>query len=136
MSKAQRKPRCAPSLRMVRLIGPTGIEAKISAQTKPASTASKTGCVSAMSIRRSRFVVVLFDFPAPRARNMRADEAVKQIGGEENRQDVIQNLLAQNQHQTQEQRADDYFQKSCGRAQAKRFETRIANFAHHHRGQK
>src|SRR5664280_2212098 len=99
MSKAQRKPRCAPSLRMVRLIGPTGIEAKISAQTKPASADNRTGCVSAMSVRRPRFVFVLFfNFLPPRARNVRSHKTVEQIGGEENRQDVIQNLLAQNQH--------------------------------------
>ena len=89
MSSAQRKPRRAPSLRMVRLIGPTGIEAKISAQTKPASAASKMGCVSAMSALRLRLVVVFLDFLAPGARKMRAHKAVKQIAREEQRQDVI-----------------------------------------------
>src|ERR1039457_4794407 len=111
MNSAQRKPRCAPSLRMVRLIGPTAIEAKISAQTKPASVASKTGCVSAMSVLRLRLVLVLFDFLAPGPRQVRPHEAVNQIRREEQRQDVIQNLFAQNQEAAEEQRADHHFQK-------------------------
>jgi len=48
MSSAQRKPRCAPSLRMVRLTGPKGIEEKVRLQMKPVSAASKMGWVSAI----------------------------------------------------------------------------------------
>src|ERR1039458_4912079 len=135
MSTAQRKPRFAPSLRMVRLIGP-GIAAKASAQTKPASAASRTGWVSAMSVLRLRLVFVLFDFLAPGAGNMRADKAVEQIAGEEQRQDVIQNFLLQNQQAADEQSRDDHLQKGRGRAQPQRFKARIFHFADHHRGKK
>src|ERR1039458_10592057 len=66
-----------------------------------------TGWVSAMSVLRLRLVFVLFDFLAPGAGNMRADKAVEQIAGEEQRQDVIQNFLLQNQQAADEQSRDD-----------------------------
>src|ERR1039458_3354232 len=75
------KPRRAPSLRMVRLMGP-GSEEKNTAQTKPANAATKIGCVSAMSVSSLRLVLVLLDFPAPRARNVRAHKTIEQIGRE------------------------------------------------------
>src|ERR1035437_3432436 len=135
MKKPHLKPRCAPSLRMVRLIGP-GRQENAPAQAKPASAASRMGWDAAMSVSRLRFVLVLFNFLAPGAGNMRTNEAVKQIAGEEQRQDVIQNFLAQNQQATDEQRRNDHLQKCRGRAQAERLEAGIFHFAHHHGRQK
>src|SRR5690242_9458439 len=102
ISNAHQKPRCAPSLRMVRLMGPTGIEEKIKPQKKPDNVASRTGFMSAMSARCLRIFVFLLNFLAPGARNMRADEAVNQIAGKEQWQNVVNDLLPQHQQAADE----------------------------------
>src|SRR6516165_6225596 len=85
-------PRCVPSLRMVRLMGPGNAEKPIP-QAKPATAAIKIGSLPHMLLPGLRFVVVfrlfavvrfvlvllvvvlvvivLFDFPPPRPRDVR-----------------------------------------------------------------
>src|ERR1700679_1864459 len=136
MSSAHLNPRRAPSLMMVRLTGPTGIEEKTSAVMKPASAASKVGGKSGILISRVRLVVILFNFTPPCAREAWSDETVNQICGEKCGQNIIKNFLAQNQNTADEQRAGDYFKKRRGRTQAESFETRITHGPDHHRRQK
>ena len=132
MQNAHTKPRWAPSLRMVRLIGPTGMQAKISAQKNPANAASNMGCAPAafsssdnnrginaasqmwgtpaMSASILRFVVVFFlNLPPPSPREAGPDKSVNQIRREEDRQHVVQDLLLQHHQRPQEQHGDDHF---------------------------
>src|SRR5580698_4188191 len=90
-NSAQRNPRCAPSLRMVRLIGPTGMDAKTRAHTNPASAASNNGCASGMSVDRLPVFLVL-NFPPPRARQPRPHESIDEVTREKDWQHVVQNL--------------------------------------------
>src|SRR5262245_37029145 len=113
MSIAHLKPRCAPSLMMVRLFGPTGIDENMNAVTNPATDASGMGCQSDMSTRLVGFVRFFLDFMPPRAREAWPHETVNQIRGEKRGQHVVKNLFLQNQNAAGEQRHEDGFDKGA-----------------------
>ena len=64
------------------------------------------------------FLVLFLDFPAHPARNAGTNETVHEVQREERRQDIIENLLAQNQDEAQEQSGDDGFRERAGGAQS------------------
>src|SRR5579862_9392368 len=81
--KAQRRPRRAPSLMMVRLTGPTGTE-RTKPLRNPVKAARSEGRRGGMSRGRGAVFVFLFlDFVADFAGNARANKAVEQIEGED-----------------------------------------------------
>src|SRR3954466_3933287 len=83
--KAQKNPRRAPSLTMVMLMGPTGMETT-KPLIKPAMPAVKRELNwSIRSVQRFVAVVLIlvffFDFLAHFAGDSRTDEAINQVGG-------------------------------------------------------
>src|SRR5208282_5283605 len=95
---AQSKPRRAPSLTMVRLTGPTGTE-RMKPNKKPVKAATRLGCRCGMSGGGGIGVVVFlffFDLVPDFSGNLRTNESVQQIEGENGRQDNGQNAFPQN----------------------------------------
>src|SRR6266436_6591416 len=104
--KAQRNPRRAPSLIMVKLIGPTGTESK-NPLTKPVRPATSMGGRWNILAPQSRaaahaldviFVFLLLDFVADLARDARTDEAINKVTGKQDGKDDLQDFFPE-QHQ-------------------------------------
>src|SRR5581483_8141747 len=133
MSKAQKRPRRAPSLMIVKLTGPTGTESS-RPKVKPTAAARMSGVGSAMSgIQRGALVVFLFfDFVAHLVRDARADEAIEQIDGENEGQDEWEYEIVQNEQQADEDDRDNHLREGAPRFQVERLERRIFDFTHHH----
>src|ERR1041385_2665539 len=132
MRAAHLKPRLAPSFRMLRLMGPTGMEMS-SPLMKPVPMATAVGGRSMRSGRRRVIVVFLvLDFIDDFFRDARADKAVNEIGGEEHGQDEDEEFVLQYQGGADEEDADERFGEGAGGAEVEFFEGRIFHFAHHH----
>src|SRR5688572_20477164 len=101
---AHLNPRRAPSFRMVRLTGPTGMHSNTPLM-KPVNPARTMGGRSNMRSGRSDrlLVVFLLDFAAPRARDAWSDEAVGEVSRKKGRQHVVKHLLAQDQQTAHKQ---------------------------------
>src|SRR5260221_13591247 len=100
MRNAHRKPRRAPSLRMDKLIGPTGMERR-KPLIKPVRAARRIGG------RLYILFFFFFDFVANFAGDTRTDEAVNEVQREHGGQDVIEDFLAQDEDQAEDQRRDE-----------------------------
>src|SRR5271168_4127830 len=122
ISIAHANPRRAPSLMMVRLMGPTGTDEKTSALKNPAIPAKRIECDSIGSVSDAMFIIIFFNLPAPGTRNVGPDKTVKQVGCEEKRQHVINDFILQNQEAPEEYRSNHDFQKRGRRAQSQRLE--------------
>src|SRR5438876_12193430 len=117
MSAAHLKPRRAPSFRMLRLMGPTGMEMS-SPLMKPVPMATAVGGSSMRSGRRPVFVVFfVLDLLDDLLRNARTDEAVEEIRREEHRQDEDQEFVLQDQGRADEEDADEGLGKGARGAQ-------------------
>src|ERR1051326_7870371 len=97
MSAAHLKPRRAPSLRMLRLMGPTGMEMS-SPLMKPVPMATAVGGRSMRSGRGRVIVVVLvLNLLDHLLGNARTDKPVNQVGGEEHGQDEDEEFVLQDE---------------------------------------
>src|SRR5438309_3841655 len=147
MSSAHQNPRRAPSFKIVRLTGPTGIDRK-KPLTNPVRPAMRIGRSSGIACRVSRgvsgarwrlllllllFLNLMADLPGPKAR---ADKTVDEVAGEKDRQHVEEDDLVEHKDETHEQGSNDRFGESAGGTQAQRFEAGILDRADHHRGEK
>src|ERR1043166_747771 len=115
---AQRNPRRAPSLIMVKLIGPTGTESR-KPLTKPVRPATSMGgrwnilapqsgaAAHALDVILAFFF--LLDFVSDLARDARADEAIDQVNGKQNRQDDLQDFFPEQDQARDEQHDDHHF---------------------------
>src|SRR5258708_21862341 len=107
---------------MVRFTGPTGTDSS-KPLIKPVRPASRM--VSAMRKLVHRhflrlFVILFFDLPANPAGNARTDKTVHKVNREQRGQYVIENLLAQDHNEAEEQGGDNRFGKSAGGTQPER----------------
>ena len=77
-----------------------------------------------------------FDLVPDFSGNLRPNESVKQINGENQRQDNGQNPFPQNDEAADEQDGQDHFWERAPRAKPQRFKGGILHFADHHDGKK
>src|SRR5271157_4808396 len=137
ISKAQSRPRRAPSLIMVRLTGPTGTE-RTKPKKRPVNAADSEGGRSNISGGETAAVLLflLLDFVADLAGNPGPDKAVEQIEGEDQGQDDRQDQAAQNKQAAGEDEDEDCFGERAARPQIQRLERGVLDLAYHHEGEK